>query len=74
LETGLSKSLGQTIKISFVDADTDQSSPTLATERAEQAVANQERAKASIHNDPTVDAIKSAFDARVIESTIKPIK
>ena len=74
LETGLSKSLGQTIKISFVDADTDQSSPTLATERAEHAVADQERAKASIHNDPTVDAIKSAFDARVIESTIKPIK
>ena len=74
LETGLSKSLGQTIKISFVDADTDQSSPTLATERAEHAVADQERAKASINNDPTVDAIKSAFDARVIESTIKPIK
>ena len=74
LETGLSNSLGQTIKISFVDADTDQSSPTLATERAEHAVADQERAKASIHNDPTVDAIKSAFDARVIESTIKPIK
>ena len=74
LETGLSKSLGQTIKISFVDADTDQSSPTLATERAEHAVADQERAKVSIHNDPTVDAIKSAFDARVIESTIKPIK
>ena len=74
LEAGLSKSLGQTIKISFVDADTALSSPTLATERTEQAVADQERAKASIHNDPAVDAIKSAFDARVIESTIKPIK
>lgn len=74
LEASLTKSLGQTIKITFVQGEEHQASPTLAAERAEQAEAEQARATQSIHNDPAVDAIKSAFDARVIESTIKPIK
>ena len=75
LEASLTKSIGHPITITFVDSPTDEAgSPTLATERAEQVVADQERATESIHNDPAVDAIKAAFDARVIESTIKPIK
>ena len=58
----------------FQDGVKSSSSSTLATERAEQASADQAQAKASIHNDPAVDAMKEAFGARVIESTIKPIK
>ncbi|MFT7235466.1 MAG: DNA polymerase-3 subunit gamma/tau [Methylophagaceae bacterium] len=74
LETGLTKSLGQPIKITFVERAQHQISSTLATDRAEQAVAGQARAKDSIHNDPAVEAIKTTFNARVIESTIKLIK
>ena len=74
LEAVLSKHLGQTIKLVFQEGVDLTSSPTLATERAEQATADQERAKAAIHSDPAIDAMKEAFDARVIESTIKPIK
>ncbi|MCL4138908.1 UNVERIFIED_CONTAM: hypothetical protein GTU68_037745 [Idotea baltica] len=74
LESGLSKSLGQAVKIVFIEGGDKITSPTLAAERAEQAISDQARAAKSIHNDPAVDAIKSAFDARVIESTIKPIK
>ena len=74
LETGLSKSLDKPIKITFIEGGEHHPSATLATERADQTVADQERAKESIHNDPAIDAIRTAFDARVIESTIKPIK
>jgi DNA polymerase-3 subunit gamma/tau len=45
----------------------------LATERAEAQSIKQQQAVDSIHNDPTVEAIKKTFDAQVIESTIKPI-
>ena len=74
LESVLSKHLGHTINLVFQEGAEPSGSSTLATERAEQASAAQARAKASIHNDPAVDAMKEAFGARVIESTIKPIK
>jgi len=74
LEAALSQHLGQEVKLVFQDGVKSSSSSTLATERAEQASADQAQAKASIHNDPAVDAMKEAFGARVIESTIKPIK
>jgi len=74
LEAVLSKHLGQPVKLVFQEGVDHTSTSTLATERAEQATADQARAKASIHNDPAIDAMKEAFDARVIESTIKPIK
>jgi DNA polymerase-3 subunit gamma/tau len=74
LEAVLGKHLGHTINLVFQEGVDTQGSPTLATERAEQANADQARAKASIHNDPAVDAMKEAFGARIIESTIKPIK
>lgn len=55
------------------NVDTENNSPTLATERTEQASIKQQSAVESIHNDPAVDAIKQAFGARIIESSIKPI-
>ncbi|MFW5450150.1 MAG: DNA polymerase III subunit gamma/tau [Methylophagaceae bacterium] len=74
LESVLGKHLDQTIKIIFQqNTEQPQSAPTLAAERSEKAVTDQQRAADSIHNDPTIDAIKQAFDARVIESTIKPL-
>ena len=74
LEAVLSKHIGNTIKISFQQENTQQESvTTLAAERAEQAVVDQQRAAESIHNDPAIAAIKQTFDARIIESTIKPI-
>lgn len=74
LESALSKHLDLSINLAFEQQDPDQVSPTLATERTEQAAVDQERARASIHADPAIEAIKSTFGAQVIESTIKPIK
>jgi DNA polymerase-3 subunit gamma/tau len=74
LEAVLSKHLGHTVSLVFQEGIDTSASSTVATERAEQASADQARAKASIHNDPAVDAMKEAFGARIIESTIKPIK
>jgi DNA polymerase-3 subunit gamma/tau len=74
LEAVLSKHLGHTINLVFREGVEASGSSTLATERAEQASAEQAHAKASIHNDPAIDAMKEAFGARIIESTIKPIK
>ena len=74
LESALSKHIGNAVKISFQQQNPQQESvTTLAAERAEQAAIDQQRAADSIHNDPAVEAIKQTFDARVIESTIKPI-
>ncbi len=47
---------------------------TLATDRAQQAKLSKQQAHESIHNDPTVHAIKEAFNGQIIESTIKPLE
>lgn len=74
LEAALSKHIGNAVKISFQQQNSQQESvTTLAAERAEQAAIDQQRAADSIHNDPAIETIKKTFDARVIESTIKPI-
>lgn len=73
LESALGKHLNLAIKLDFKQNAQHQSSPTLAGEQAEQAKISQQQAADSIHNDPAVEAIKHAFDARIIESTIKPI-
>ena len=73
LESALGKHLALTIKLVFQQDAQQQSSPTLAGEQAQQAKISQQQAADSIHNDPAVDAIKHAFDARIIESTIKPL-
>jgi len=76
LEAALKKHLNIsiTITLSFEhDNATHQSTQTLATEQAVQRDTRQQHAVDSIHNDPTVHALKDAFNGRIIESTIKPI-
>ncbi|MDF1587909.1 MAG: DNA polymerase III subunit gamma/tau [Gammaproteobacteria bacterium] len=73
LENVLSKHLNQTIKVTLQESTEQATTTTLATARAEHAKSSQQHAVNSIHSDPAVDAIKQAFNARVIESTIKPL-
>ena len=74
LELALGKQLNSDIKIILQqDGQQQKTSPTLATQQAEKKSIRQQQAAESIHNDPAVDAIKQAFDARIIESSIKPI-
>jgi len=74
LELALQQHLNLDISIVLTQGDHHQNnSPTLAIERAEQASIKQQSAAESIHNDPAVNAIKQAFGARIIESSIKPI-
>ena len=72
-QSALSTALHYDVKLRVEHDETQQLSPTLATERAEKSKLSQQNAKDSIHNDPTVAALKSAFNAEIIESTIKPI-
>jgi DNA polymerase-3 subunit gamma/tau len=73
LQSTLSKHLGSEIKLNFQDSSEKSSSPTLATERAEQEKTSQQQAINSIHSDPAISAVKAAFSASVIESTIRPV-
>jgi DNA polymerase-3 subunit gamma/tau len=73
LTASISQYLGQDVKLRLEDTNSQQSTTTAASKRAEQAEIAQQRANDSIHNDRTVDALKEAFGARIIESTIKPI-
>ncbi len=75
LSSVLMKHLGHEIQIEFQHDNTpsQQASSTLAGERAEQAKLDQQKAIESITDDPAIEAIKQAFDARVMQSTIKPI-
>jgi len=74
LEAVISKHLQQTISLVFQENVDTLVSATVASEKAQQVNDDQDRANASIHNDPAITAMKDAFGARVIESTIKPIK
>ncbi|PHS24986.1 MAG: DNA polymerase III subunit gamma/tau [Methylophaga sp.] len=73
LQSALSTALQYDVKLRVQQDETPQSSPTLATERAEQSKVSQQNAKDAIYNDPAVAALKNAFNGEVIESTIKPI-
>lgn len=74
LQAAVSKSLGYEVKLLFETTDQQQdSAPTLAGERAQQQAEQQQRAEAAIHNDPVVEMIKNTFNARIIDSTIKPL-
>lgn len=74
LQAAVSKSLGHEVKLLFETTDKQQeSAPTLAGERAQQQAEQQQRAEAAIHNDPVVEMIKNTFNARIIDSTIKPL-
>ena len=74
LEAVISKHLQQTISLVFQENVDTLVSATVATKKAQQANDEQNRANASINNDPAINAMKDAFGAKVIESTIKPIK
>ncbi|SFJ88261.1 DNA polymerase III subunit gamma/tau [Methylophaga sulfidovorans] len=74
LEQALQKKLDQDVSVVFNhNTDSAQSGPTVAVERAEQLAFKQQQAIESIQNDPTIELIKNTFNARIIESTIKPI-
>ncbi|NOQ94040.1 MAG: DNA polymerase III subunit gamma/tau [Methylophaga sp.] len=74
LETALKQHLNSNVSVVIEHNDAQhQSNQTLATQQAEHQTSRQQQAVDSIHNDPTVDAIKHVFNGQVIESTIKPI-
>ena len=76
LAAALGKHLGQAIKLVFqqeAQQDVMTATPTLAAERAHKNQLSHQHAVDSIHNDPTVDELKQAFNGRVIETTIKPL-
>lgn len=75
LQAAVSKTLGHEVKLLFATTDDKQnhSEPTLAGERAQQQADHQQQAEAAIHNDPVVEVIKNTFNARIIDSTIKPL-
>lgn len=73
LETAVSKQLQFEVTLVFVEASDTENVPTLAAERAQQAAELQQNAVDAIHNDPVVEQIKNAFNARIIDTTIKPL-
>ncbi len=75
LQAAVSKSLGYDVKLQFetTERNHDTTPATLAGERAQQQAEHQQQAEAAIHNDPVVEVIKNTFNARIIDSTIKPL-
>lgn len=75
LQAAVSKNLGHDVKLQFetTDKSHDTAPSTLAGERAQQHAEHQQQAEAAIHNDPVVEVIKNTFNARIIDSTIKPL-
>lgn len=73
LQAAVSKQLQTDVILAFTDATDMENVPTLAAERAQQAAERQENAVAAIHDDPVVELIKSTFNARIIDNTIKPL-
>lgn len=74
LRDALSNKLDQDLKLIFAEPDdAADAGPTLAVQRAEQAAERQQQAVDAIHNDPAVEIIKNTFNARIIETSIKPI-
>jgi len=75
LEVALGKQLNMPIRIILQQDDEvpHQANKTLASQQAEQRTARQQQATNSIHNDPAVNALTEAFNAQIIESTIKPL-
>ena len=73
LQSAVSKHLQTEVTLVFTDAADMENVPTLAAERAQQAAERQQNAVAAIHNDPVVELIKSTFNARIIDNTIKPL-
>lgn len=74
LQAALEKHLNQPVKLAFNDpSSAKQAGQTLADQRSKQESIQKQQAVDAIHNDPAIDALKQSFDARIIESSIKPI-
>ncbi len=74
LQAALGKVLNTSVSLQFTDAQTDsETAPTLASQRADADADRLTKARESIANDPTLAMIKKTFNARIIESTIKPL-
>lgn len=73
LQAAVSKQLDIEVILVFTEATDIENVPTLAAERAQQAAELQQSAVDAIHNDPVVEQIKNAFNARIIDTTIKPL-
>ncbi|ODN67158.1 DNA polymerase III subunit tau [Methylophaga muralis] len=73
LQAAVSKQLNVEVILVFTEATDTENVPTLAAERAQQAAEVQQNAVDAIHNDPVVEQIKNAFNARIIDTTIKPL-
>tara|TARA_R100001132_G_scaffold27550_1_gene35295 strand:- start:3643 stop:5544 length:1902 start_codon:yes stop_codon:yes gene_type:complete len=73
LQTAVSKQLQFEVILVFTEATNTENISTLAAERAQQAAELQQNAVDAIHNDPVVEQIKNAFNARIIDTTIKPL-
>lgn len=73
LQAAVSKQLDVEVILVFTEAIDTENVPTLAAERAQQAAELHQNAVDAIHNDPVVEQIKNAFNARIIDTTIKPL-
>ncbi len=74
LKLALSKRVGYKISIIFEqNKNSVNGHNSLTSEYAKQDTMKQQRAIASIHNDPAVNAMKQVFDAHIIENSIKSI-
>lgn len=74
LQAALGKVLNTPVRLQFTDSQTDsETAPTLASQRADADADRLTKARESIANDPTLAMIKKTFNARIIESTIKPL-
>mgnify|MGYP003641867430 CR=1 FL=1 len=73
LQAAVSKQLQFEVSLVFTETTDTENVPTLAAERAQQAAELQQNAVDAIHNDPVVEQIKNAFNARIIDTTIKPL-
>lgn len=71
LRTALAEHFGGPLRVIISVGDTEGDSPAALVERDRQR--QQERAVAEIERDPFVRELVENFDARVIESTIKPV-
>lgn len=71
LKAALQQHFGQGIRVTFTVRDGDGNSPAALADRERQR--RQAQAVADIEQDPFVRELVENFDARVVESTIKPL-
>lgn len=73
LTAAVSKQLQFEVTLMFTEATDSENVSTLAAQRSQQATELQQQAVDAIQNDPVVEQIKNAFNARIIDASIKPL-